>query len=128
MPLGNFFADALRSPGGKKVLVDFAVMAGGDLRGDRVFPAGNLTHGDLTSMHPYGNSLYTLRISGKDLRDAMEEALKCYEDVCGPFLQVSGFHYSFDPSLPALSRVVSLTLPSGDPIGDTELYTLAVGD
>ena len=57
------------------------------------------------------NTLVTLKLSGRDLRAAVEQGLSLVAGSC----QVSGIAARFDPKRPAGERIVKLTV-AGRPV------------
>ncbi|MBR6149845.1 MAG: bifunctional metallophosphatase/5'-nucleotidase [Lachnospiraceae bacterium] len=92
--LGDFCADAIRSIAG----ADVALMNGGGIRAD--LPSGDITYGDLTKVHPYGNQICLIKATGQEILDALEWGARAVPDENGGFLQVSGMHYEVDASVP----------------------------
>ena len=84
--LGDFIADAMRA----HVKTDVALINGGGIRSDRIIPPGALTRRDLAAMSPFGNVVMTLELTGRTLREVLEQALPQREREAGGFLQVSG--------------------------------------
>ena len=121
--LGDFVADAMRAHAGS----DVALVNGGGIRGDRIVPPGPLTRGDLTALVPFGNVVMTLELSGRTLREVLEQGLEQQDRQGGGFLQVSGLRASFDPARPAGRRVVTLEV-GGAPVDAERRYTAAVVD
>lgn len=102
--IGNFCADAYRAVTG----ADVAVVNGGGVRAD--LKAGDITYADLIAVHPFGNTLCMIEISGQELLDALEV---CYCNVKnvyeengqaagenGEFMQISGMKLTVDTSIP----------------------------
>jgi 5'-nucleotidase / UDP-sugar diphosphatase len=121
--LGDFVADAMRAHAGS----DVALVNGGGIRGDRIVPPGPLTRGDLTALVPFGNVVMTLELSGRTLREVLEQGLEQQARQGGGFLQVSGLRASFDPARPAGRRVVTLEVGAA-PVDAERRYTAAVVD
>lgn len=98
--LGDFCADAYRVVSG----ADIALVNGGGIRAD--LEVGDITYGDILSIHPYGNTLCVVEASGQEILDALEMASRLtLSDVSdgenavgenGGFLQVSGLKYTID--------------------------------
>jgi 5'-nucleotidase/UDP-sugar diphosphatase len=78
-------------------------------------------------MSPFGNVVMTLELTGRTLREVLEQALPQREREAGGFLQVSGLVVTFDPALPAGQRVVSIAV-GGAPLDLERRYTAAVID
>lgn len=67
-PLGNFIADAYRWKTG----ADIAVVNGGGIRGDRIFPSGPISTATIMEMMPFQNIILVKEMSGKDIRLMLE--------------------------------------------------------
>ena len=121
--LGDFIADAMRA----HAKTDVALINGGGIRSDRIIPPGALTRRDLAAMSPFGNVVMTLELTGRTLREVLEQALPQREREAGGFLQVSGLRVSFDPARPAGQRIVTVEV-AGAPLEPERRYTAAVID
>ena len=60
--LGNLVADAMRADAG----ADIAILNSGAIRGDRLHQAGPLTRRTLLEIHPFGNVVCKVEVSGPD--------------------------------------------------------------
>jgi 2',3'-cyclic-nucleotide 2'-phosphodiesterase (5'-nucleotidase family) len=117
-PLGNLIADAQRWAGKG----DVAIMNNGGIRTE--LRAGAATYGSLFEIQPFGNTLYSLTMTGAQLRGLLEEMLsKSPVDD-----HVSGLTIRYDPSRPEGSRIVSATLADGTPLSDTRDYNVIMND
>ena len=112
--IGDFVADAMR----EKVKADVGLQNSGGLRAD--LDEGVVTRGALYEVMPFDNTIFTLDLTGAELRLALEQALQS-----GRVTQVSGIAYRFDPSRPALDRVTALTLADGTPVDSARTYHVA---
>jgi len=122
--LGNLFADALRA----HFSADAALINGGGLRGNRLYPAGaHLSKRDILTEMPFGNAVMLLELSGAQLRAALEYGLTGLDSKAGRFPQVSGLAVQYDPSRPAGQRIVAIAI-GGTPLQDDKLYRLATTD
>ncbi|MCX6063722.1 MAG: 5'-nucleotidase C-terminal domain-containing protein, partial [Caldiserica bacterium] len=119
--LGNYVADWMRISTG----ADIAFMGGGSIRVS--VPAGDVTVGNIYAVLPYDNFLEVLEIKGSTLKAALENSVSAYPAQLGAFAQISGFSFTFDPSKPKGSRVVSITR-NGKPVDMDATYKLAVQD
>jgi 2',3'-cyclic-nucleotide 2'-phosphodiesterase (5'-nucleotidase family) len=116
-PLGNLVADAQRWAANG----DVAIMNNGGIRTE--LRAGEATYGSLFEIQPFGNTLYSLTMTGAQLRGLIESMVaKSVND------HVSGMTIRFDPAKPAGSRVVSVTMADGTPLSDTRTYSVIVND
>jgi len=122
--IGNLIADAMRAKSG----ADAAVMNGGGIRGNRVFPAGStITRRDILAELPFGNRVVTIDIRGRDLRAALENGFSRVEDAVGRFPQVSGMTITFDPRRPPGKRIVSIRI-GHKPLDPNRMYRVATND
>jgi 2',3'-cyclic-nucleotide 2'-phosphodiesterase (5'-nucleotidase family) len=117
-PLGNLIADAQRWA----AKGDVAIMNNGGIRTD--LRAGEATYGSLFEIQPFANVLYSLTMTGVQLRGLLEAMLgKSSVDD-----HVSGMTVRFDPSKPKGSRLVSVTMADGSLLTDTKTYSVVVND
>ena len=65
--LGNAITDAFRAETGSQV----AITNAGGIRTNQVYPPGNVTVGDATSILPFTNTLVTVRLNGSELREVL---------------------------------------------------------
>jgi 2',3'-cyclic-nucleotide 2'-phosphodiesterase (5'-nucleotidase family) len=114
--LGNLIADAQRAAG----KADFSVMNNGGIRAD--LQAGQATYGSLFEIQPFGNTLYRLTVRGRDLRKYIEQMVS--RDQTN--VHVSGVSIVYAPAKPAGSRVVSVTMATGQPLRDDATYTVVL--
>ncbi|HEX8706228.1 MAG TPA: bifunctional UDP-sugar hydrolase/5'-nucleotidase [Myxococcaceae bacterium] len=120
--LGSLIADALRDAAG----TDVTLVNGGAIRGDTVFPAGELARREILSIFPYADKLVRMEVTGAVLLEALENAVsKSAEDPePGRFLQVSGLRFAFDVKRPKGQRVLCATV-GGKPLSPTARYSVA---
>ncbi len=134
--LGNLIADAqLAATSGADVGgAVVAFMNQGGIREDILFNAsdgeadGELTFGEAFAVHPFGNSLVAMSLTGAQIHELLESQFAYPEAGTGRVLQVSGrFRYTWDAAQPIGSRVdpVSITI-DGVPIEPNEAYRVTV--
>ncbi|MDD3515528.1 MAG: bifunctional UDP-sugar hydrolase/5'-nucleotidase [Synergistaceae bacterium] len=148
-PLGNFITDALRW----RFRTDIGMINGGGIRGDRIFPAGNVSWKTLLEILPYNNPIHIVTLKGSQIRQILElsaGALKGGPDDhydpnnrphTGAFLQLSGLRVEYSlRGIPSLvdttgrllrwgNRLRSVAVLSGEewvPLEDGREYTVAV--
>lgn len=103
MPLGDFMADGLRW----RFKTDVGLVNGGSLRGDRIFPAGEVSEKNLTEILPFGNGIEIVTVTGAQLRQIMELSASAlivegehfdpaFRVPDGGFLQISGLKVVYD--------------------------------
>ena len=85
--LGDLCADAYLDQTG----ADVAIVNGGGIRAS--IKAGNITLNDILKVHPYGNQIYVLEVTGQQILDALEFASRNVPNENGSFLQVAGMTY-----------------------------------
>lgn len=121
--IGNAIADAMLAaarPGGAEI----AIQNGGGIRAG--LAAGPITWADILSVVPFSNTLATMRLSGADIRAALENGLAMAETGAGRFPQVAGLRLAWNPAAPPGARIAMLSLVGADgslaPIEDGRLY------
>ena len=122
--IGNLIADAMRDVTG----ADVAIMNGGGIRADKEYAAGSdISRKDILTELPFGNVTVMVEVTGKQLREALENGVSKIEDGAGRFAQLSGMKIEVDVTKPAGSRVVTAMV--GDkPLDDAASYKLATND
>ena len=105
---------------------DFALTNGGNLRANHVFEEGHLKWKFMTQILPMTDKVLMIELPGKIIRDLMENGVSLWPSLDGRWPIVSGFKFSFDPSKPPGSRVVSLQKTNGDEILPNQIYSMAV--
>jgi 2',3'-cyclic-nucleotide 2'-phosphodiesterase (5'-nucleotidase family) len=107
---------------------DIAITNGGGIRGDKQYPAGTtLTRRDVFTELPFGNVTVVTEVSGKAVREALENGFSQVEKQAGRFPQVSGLKVVADLKQPPGSRVVSVEV-DGKPLNPDGTYKLATND
>lgn len=101
--IGNFCADAYRFVTG----ADIGVVNGGGIRAN--IEKGEVTYADLIAVHPFGNMLCVIEITGAELLDALEVSYSVVKNSYaedghavgenGEFLHVSGMKVTIDTSI-----------------------------
>ena len=92
-----------------------------------MFAAGPLTHRTLLEMHPFGNVICKLAMSGRAVLDALNSGVSRLPDTAGQFPQVSGLRMTVDLNAPAGRRVTTVTV-NGQPLDPDKTYTVATPD
>ena len=102
---GNLVADALFSeatrlaPGFGVPLPDVAIINGGAIRNDSIIPAGNLSELNTFQIAPFPNVLAVVpNISPVQFKEILENAVSQVEIFDGRFVQIAGFHFTWDPT------------------------------
>jgi 5'-nucleotidase len=121
--LGNLFADAMRQETGAEI----AILNGGSIRSNRIYPAGDLTRRDLVAMHPFGGIACEVEVSGATIGAALENGFSRLGESAGRFPQVGGIEVEVDSERPAGERLAAATV-GGEPLDPERLYTVAITD
>lgn len=131
--LGDLCADAYRDQG----QADIAFVNGGGIR--EQIPAGDITLGQILSVHPFGNSLCVAEVTGQQILDALEWGSRTCPEENGGFLQVSGLTYEIHTSVASTctedenglftgvagGRRVQNVMVGGEKLDPARTYTLA---
>jgi 5'-nucleotidase len=130
--LGNLIADALRAETGAQI----AIMNGGGIRAN--IEPGEITLGEVLTVHPFGNLISTFSATGADVVAALENGVSGLvvenglvkrAGAPGRFPQVSGLRFTADPTQEPGSRIVSVEVMGEDgeyaPIDLEAVYSLA---
>ena len=131
--LGDLCADAYRDQSG----ADVAFVNGGGIRVN--INAGDITLNDILKVHPFGNAMCVIEVTGQQILDALEWGAHAIPGENGGFLQVSGLSYEIHSYIesPCQSdenslftgiegeRRVQNVLIGGEPLDPEATYTLA---
>jgi 2',3'-cyclic-nucleotide 2'-phosphodiesterase (5'-nucleotidase family) len=132
-PLIDFINEVERRAAG----ADLASSAAFSL--DATLDSGAITPGRLQALYPYDNTLRAIRVSGRQLRDYLEQSARYYRT--GPdgavtvdptipgfnFDIVSGVDYTLDVSRPIGQRVTRLDF-KGRAVAPTDSFTMALNN
>ncbi|MGE7470346.1 bifunctional metallophosphatase/5'-nucleotidase [Bosea sp. NPDC003192] len=122
--IGNLIADAIRAATGAQI----AITNAGGIRANKQYPAGHkLTRRDVLSELPFGNATSMVEITGKDVKDAIENGLRDAPQGSGRFPVVSGLSFEADLKQPQGSRVTSVKV-DGKEIDPAGKYTVATNN
>jgi 5'-nucleotidase/UDP-sugar diphosphatase len=109
--MGNLICDAMlwKTAGEDTQL---CIQNGGGIRAS--IPAGDVTMGQVLEVLPFGNLMATFGLKGSDVWAALENGVSGYEEQEGQFPQVGGLKYTFDPTKPVGSRIISAEIKTPD--------------
>ena len=134
--LGGVLADAhlaaTSSPDTGNAVVAF--MNPGGIRDNIIFASsgpeadGELTYGEAFSVHPFGNSMVTMTLTGAQIDTLLEQQFRDEGPGYGNMLQPSaGFSYAWDPTAPLGSKVeLSSIVIDGMPVEADGNYRVTV--
>jgi 2',3'-cyclic-nucleotide 2'-phosphodiesterase (5'-nucleotidase family) len=86
-----------------------------------------VTRGDIFAELPFGNKTVKLRLTGADIRAALENGVSQVDIGAGRFPQVSGLAFTYNPGRPPGARILSVAV-EGVPLDEARSYTLATND
>jgi len=121
--LGNLIADAIRAD----VDAEIGLSNAGGARGSRVYAAGPLTRRTLLSIHPFGNIVCKIAVSGRVLLSALSSGVSKLPAGAGQFPQLSGVTMKVDVRGPPGNRVSDVRV-NGEPLVLDRTYTVALPD
>lgn len=119
--LGNLVTDIMRVTSG----ADAALINGGTIRTS--LHRGQIKAKDIYAALPFDNYLVAIRMTGRQLREALEHGVSGLEERAGRFPQVSGLTFSYSRGAPVGSRVREVTV-QGQPLDPEKKYAVAVHD
>ncbi len=121
--MGNTVADAMLAAVAEQDIT-IALANGGGLRAS--LGQGTVTLGDVLTVLPFQNTLYTMQLPGSAVVAALEHGVNAIEDVAGRFPQVAGLRFRLDPSVaPGEGRVSQVEVREGNgwaPIRPDRMY------
>lgn len=106
-----------------KVGVQIAMTNGGGLRVP--VPAGEITAGILYEVMPFDNTLYTMKLSGADVKANIEHGIM-NEDI--GWIQISGVRVTYNSQAEAGNRITSMVLEDGTVVEMDKYYTVVTND
>lgn len=117
--LGDLIADAQRAA----LDTDFAFMNPGGIRTD--LPAGPLTYRDLFAVHPFGNNLVRMSLTGQEIYDLLNQ--QWVGQTQPRILKISGLTYTWDSHRPIGDRIVDISR-NGSRLDRESQYSVTVND
>jgi len=117
--LGEWTCEIMKDAAG----VQIAMTNGGGLRCP--IPAGEITVGKLYEVMPFDNTLYTMKLSGADVKANIEHGIM--NDDIG-WVQIAGVRVTYNPGAEAGNRITSMVLEDGTPIEMDNYYTVVTHD
>ena len=134
--LGDLCADAYLAQSG----ADIAFVNGGGIRVN--IDAGDITLNNILKVHPFGNAMCVIEVTGQQILDALEWGSRNVPGELGGFLQVAGLSYEIHSYIESPCKVdengmfagiegerrVKNVMVNGEPIDPDATYTLASHD
>ena len=121
--LGEWACEIMKDKAG----VQIAMTNGGGLREPTtpVIPAGDITAGKLYEVMPFDNTLYTMKLSGADVKANIEHGIM--NDDIG-WVQIAGVRVTYNSGADAGNRITSMVLEDGTPVEMDNYYTVVTND
>jgi len=119
--LGNLIADVLRRSTG----ADAALINGGTIRNS--IRQGPVKVSDVYAVVPFDNYIVVIRLTGRQLREALEHGVSGVEDEKGRFPQISGMDFTYSRQAVKGARVRDIRV-GGKPLELDREYTVATND
>jgi len=117
--LGEWTCEIMKEAAG----VQIAMTNGGGLRVP--VPAGDITAGILYEVMPFDNTLYTMNLSGADVKANIEHGIM--NDDIG-WVQIAGARVTYNPGAEAGNRITSMILEDGTVVEMDKYYTVVTND
>lgn len=117
-PLANCIMDIMRDDTG----AEMAIMSASTLRAD--IPRGDITVENIYQMLPWKTKISTMKMKGKDVRDAIEQIMSSFLHN----FAVGGLKVEVDSSRPKGQRVVNVFGQDGKPLDPDKTYKVATID
>ena len=131
--LGDLCADAYLNQSG----ADIAFVNGGGIRTN--IAAGDITLNDILKVHPFGNAMCVIEVTGQQILDALEWGARAIPSENGGFLQVAGLSYEIHSYIESSCVAdennmftgvegeyrVKNVMVGGEPLDMDKIYTLA---
>jgi 2',3'-cyclic-nucleotide 2'-phosphodiesterase (5'-nucleotidase family) len=119
--LGNLITDAMVYITG----ADCAITNGGGIRTS--IDEGDITRGEILSVLPFDNYIIAQKVTGADIKEALEHGTSSWSEPVGGFPHVSGIKFVIDTGREVGDRVVSITV-NGEPLDPGREYVLVTND
>ena len=117
--LGEWACEIMKDKAG----VQIAMTNGGGLR--IPVPAGEITAGILYEVMPFDNTLYTMKLSGADIKANIEHGIM--NDEIG-WIQIAGVRVTYNSKAEAGNRITSMVLEDGTVVEMDNYYTVVTND
>lgn len=119
--LGNFIADIMR----RASKADAALINGGTIRTNMI--RGEVRIKDVYSVLPFDNYIVAIKLTGRQIAEALEHGVSGVDEGEGRFPQVAGLTFAYSPFAPKGSRIREILI-AGQPLDPGREYTVATND
>ncbi|KAJ2048647.1 hypothetical protein H4S04_003706 [Coemansia sp. S16] len=108
--IGNLSADLMRLCYAEGVGVQIGFLCGGTIRSDTVYPKGKVQLRDIMEIFPFEDPVVVVKLTGDQIRRALENGVSKWPAQEGRFPQVSGIRFEFDSDREPGDRVTSIVI------------------
>ncbi|KAJ1661968.1 hypothetical protein IW140_006258 [Coemansia sp. RSA 1813] len=108
--IGSFSGDLMRLCYAGTVGVEIGLLCGGAIRSDKVYPQGQVRMRDIMEIFPFEDPVIVVKLTGSQIRRALENGVSKWPAQEGRFPQVSGIRFEFDSRREPGDRVTSIVL------------------
>ncbi len=119
--LGNFIADIIKETAG----ADIALINAGTIRTG--IKKGEIKVKHVYSVLPFDNYIVAMKLTGRQIKEALEHGVSAVEKNEGRFPQISGISFKYNPEATPGERISSINI-SGNPIDMEKEYSVATND
>lgn len=117
--LGRWTSETIKD----KMNVDLVINNGGLFR--RTLEKGNVTMGDMYEIAPFDNTLVTLKMKGKDIKEILNHGIMMPKTIDGQFY---GMKVYYDSKMPYENKIVKLETLDGKEVDMEKYYTLCINE
>lgn len=117
----NLINDALLSKTGAEIAM---TNAGTILKS---IPKGDITYGNIVESVIFGNTVITKKLTGKQIKDAIEVGTEIYPEANSTFLHFGNLTYTIDVNKKAGSRITDIKV-KGKKLDESKQYLVAMND
>lgn len=117
----NLINDALLSKTGAEIAM---TNAGTILKS---IPKGDVTYGDIVESVIFGNTVITKKLTGKQIKEAMEVGVEIYPEANSTFIHLGNLTYTIDVNKKAGSRITNIKV-KGKKLDESKQYLVAMND
>ncbi|KAJ1817479.1 hypothetical protein LPJ56_004056 [Coemansia sp. RSA 2599] len=108
--IGSLSADLMRLGYAQSAGAQIGFLCGGAIRSDAIYPEGPIRLREIMNIFPFEDPVVVVRLTGDQIRRALENGVSKWPAQEGRFPQVSGIRFEFDPEREPGSRVTSIAI------------------
>ncbi|KAJ1948861.1 hypothetical protein FBU59_001401 [Linderina macrospora] len=108
--IGNLSGDLMRLCYAETIGVQIGFLCGGTIRSDKIYETGQVKMRDIMEIFPFDDPVVVVKLTGDQIRRALENGVSKWPAQEGRFPQVSGLRFQFDPRRPPGDRVTSIMI------------------